>query len=351
MPTRPLRALLLAFALAHAAPVGAVDPDPATSPAAVAAIDASTGAILQGDARRALAALDAVPASEFAGADAGYRRCMRTRLGGAAPVYDLEAATDPLVRDVLRLYQDYWWRALRAPAQRTQQEAALLRGLRERLGPAAADAADMDALEPVLQAALRERGHHAQLGRTLPLRELMLWRSQRSRDYIVDLPEGRQRVPVDLLDDFVSRGWSGYARCGRGSAGGWATAERLYAIVPSYREGLDGEAFRVVFLGHEAQHFADQNAFPGIAPWALEYRAKLTELAQAREVSGRRLRGFVSAQSDDPDSPHTYANKRVVADLAARLGAPPERVGIDALQRAARELLAEDTRRRRPGPR
>ena len=155
---------------------------------------------------------------------------------------------------------------------------------------------------------------------------------------------------VELLDDFASRGWTSYGRCERGSAGGWATAEALYAVVPSYAEGLDSEAFRVVFLGHETQHFADQNAFPGIAPWELEYRAKLVELIEAREVSAKRLGYMMTAQGDDTASPHTYANKRVANDLTARLGEAPDKVSIERLQQASRELLVEDTARRKAAP-
>jgi len=102
-----------------------------------------------------------------------------------------------------------------------------------------------------------------------------------------------------------------------------------------------------VFLGHETPHLADQNAFPGIESWKLEYRAKLVELAQAREVSAERLAYMITAQGDDIGSPHTYANKRVVADLAARLGRSPDQVDLDTLQGAARQQLREDTQRRR----
>jgi hypothetical protein len=153
-------------------------------------------------------------------------------------------------------------------------------------------------------------------------------------------------VQVALLDDFDALGWSAYGRCDRGSNGGWATDKQLFAIVPSYKEGLDSEAFRVVLLGHETQHFADKNKFPGLADWELEYRAKLVELAQAETVSQKRLRGFLSSQGDDLDSPHTYANKRLAIGLRERLGQDPLRAPLKALQAAALALLQEDTRKR-----
>lgn len=332
-------ALTAAVSAAHATP-------PASTPAATAAIAESTNAILQGDSQRAVTALRASPAAGFVDKDAVYRACMLARHGDA-PVFATDAIADGFARQVLHDYQDYWWHAMKAPQQRAQLEARLLATLRKRIGPAANDAKDMDALEPILQGQLLAHGYRAQLGRTLPLRELMMWRKQETRPWKVELPEGPYTVKVELLDDWVSRGWTSYGRCERGSAGGWATAEALYAVVPSYTEGLDSEAFRVVFLGHETQHFADQNAFPGMASWELEYRAKLVELAQAREVSAKRLGSFITAQGDDPDSPHTYANKHVVADLTARLGAAPDKVSIERLQQAARDQLAEDTARRR----
>ena len=317
-----------------------------SSPEAERAIGESTSALLQGDSARALAALRQVPAAQFKGRDANYRACMFGRFERAQPPWLVGDIEDPFVREVLYHYQRYWWHALAAPAQREIRAQALLAQLRQLIGTAADNAHDFDAIEPLLQQELQKRGYHAVLGRTPPLRELMLWRSQESRQYQVELPEGRHEVRVELLDDFVSRGWSSYARCQRGSAGGWATKEALYAVVPSYREGLDSEAFRVVFLGHEAQHFADQNRFPEMLPWELEYRAKLTELAQAVEVSRKRLLGFMEAQSDDLDSPHTYANKRVIADLSQRLGKSPESASIAELQRAAREQLMADTAKR-----
>jgi hypothetical protein len=347
--TTRLSALALSFCLASAH-VFAAAPSAATpqsDPAATKAIAESTGILLQGDSQRAIALLEQTPATAFAGADAEYRSCVIGRFRQTTPANDLTAIDEPWVREVLRIYQDYWWRSLQAPSQREAQDAMLFRQLQAQLGQT--PATDLDSLEPLLQSALLERGYHAQLGRTLPLRDLMLWRKQETRYYDVELPEGRHRARVELLDDFASRGWGAYARCGRGGAAGWATADALYAVVPAYVDGLDSEAFRVVFLGHETQHFVDQNAYPGIAPWELEYRAKLVELAQARVVSVKRLGYMMTSQSDNIDSPHTYANKRVVADLTTQLGKAPDQVDIDTLQRAARELLIADTQRRHKG--
>lgn len=320
-----------------------------TTPAAQDAIDASTSAILKGDSAAALAALRAVPATQFTGEDATYRSCMLDRFGRAQPPGLTAEVDDAYVARLLARYQHYWWQALAEPEQRVARDRKLEQDLRTLLGEEA-PSGDMEALETALTEVLRRRGYHALLGRTPPLHELMLWRSQDTRRFEVQLPEGPQSVEVDLMDDFISRGWSSYARCERGSAGGWATAEKLYAVVPAYAKdgGLESESFRVVFLGHEAQHFADQNRYPDIASWELEYRAKLVELAQADTVSAKRLRGFITAQGDDMESPHTYANKRVVDALTKRLGRAPDQVPLRELRTAAHaELLADSARRKR----
>ncbi|GAB3351988.1 hypothetical protein [Lysobacter tyrosinilyticus] len=333
-------ALVSLSCLASALPAAA-----ASSPVALDAIARSTGAVLRGEAREAVTVLSAVPAGEFEGADATYRGCMLQRFGGKSPV--AVGPIDGFAGTVLAAYQDYWWRSLMAPDQRVAQEQLLLDNVRKAMGKKAGDAKDFETLEPLLQRELEAQGYHALLGSTPPLRELMLWRKQTTREYQVDLPEGMQNVRAELLDDFVSFGWSGYGRCERGSTGGWATEEALYAVVPAYKDGMDSEAFRIVFLSHEAQHFADKRRFSNLENWELEYRAKLVELAYAGDVvSHKRLGGFISAQGDDPAAPHPYANGRVVAALRTRLGMEPDQAPLARLQEAAKAELLEDSRRR-----
>jgi hypothetical protein len=344
--TRRLVPLLAACLAALALPpIAVAASEHGSSEAADAAIAESISAILQGDSARALRALAAVPAAEYRGFDAQYRACMFARLDRSTPPWLAGGIDDPFVQDVLHAYQDYWWRALARPAERAALDAALLQTLRTLLGAEAAHAHDFDAVEPLVIAALERAGYHALMGRTMPLRELMLWRTQESREFDVALPEDSHRVRAELLDDFLTLGWSAYGRCDRGSNGGWATEDALFAVMPAFKEGLDHEKFSVVFLGHETQHLADKNRFPGLEDWELEYRAKLAELALAEDVGVRRLRGFITSQGDDRDAPHPYANSRVVSDLRERLGAEPDAVPRARLQAAAVELLEEDSRR------
>jgi hypothetical protein len=317
------------------------------------AIGRSTKAALQGNARLAAASLQSVARSNFAGKDVAYRRCMLQRFGSNAAPPARPDVGDPFVSELLGLYQTYWWHALMSPAARDQYSGELQQGLSSLVGEPDV-ISDWDALDERVARELRARGYYSQLGNTPPLRELMIWRKQESSLREVRLPERTYPVQLEVLNDFVTRGWSSYARCDRRSNGGWATDERVYAVGPAFPQGLESESFRASLLGHETQHFADLQQFPSLRPWELEYRAKLTELWIARDSLQFLLDKFTRDQGDDEQVPHLFANKRVMRDLHAYLSAhgwtPAQDnlsdVPADKLRAAAVEVLSRDTRTR-----
>lgn len=344
MTRHRLSALMLGLAAAFAAHAT----EPVSTPDASRALANASGAILRGSSADALAELRKVPAEAFAGEDARVRSCMIERFDGASPPPVAADITTPFVRDVLKAYQDYWWQALRRPDDRALLEAELEAGLRNLLGRAGTAPKDLDAVEEILDAELEKHGYHAQLGTVTPLRNAMLWRTQTTREFEVPLLDGAYRVRAELLDDFASIGWSQFGSCNKVANGGWATEDALYAVLPRYKEGIEGESFQIVFLGHEGQHMADKNRFPGMADWELEYRAKLAELIRATgALSQKRLQGFISAQGRSPDAAHPYANAHVIADLTRKLGQSPDMAPVSALQQASAELLRDDSERRR----
>ncbi|MFC4308532.1 hypothetical protein ACFPN2_05505 [Steroidobacter flavus] len=322
-----------------------------TTPAGEDAIGRSTRAALQGNGKLAASVLQGLPRNHFAGKDIVYRRCMLQRFHAKAKPPARPEVGDPFVSDVLGLYQTYWWHALMSPSDRDTYGRQLQRDLSTLLGePNPID--DWNVLDERVARELRARGYYSQLGNTPPLRELMVWRKQDSSQREVQLPERTYPVKLEVLNDFVTRGWSAYARCDRGSNGGWATDERLFAVGPAFPQGLDSEAFRTSLLGHETQHFADLQQFPTLQPWELEYRAKLTELWMSRDSLHFLLGKFNSDQGDDQQVPHLFANKRVMRDLQAYLTANGVRcsredlfdVAPDQLRAAAVEVLNRDTR-------
>lgn len=344
-------AILFACGLSSITNCLAGDTGDATTAAGEDAIGRSTRAALQGDARLAASVLQAVPRNHFAGKDIVYRRCMLQRFSEKSKPPSRPDVGDPFVSDVLGFYETYWWHALMSPSDRDAHDRQLQRDLSTLLGePAPID--DWDVLDERIARELRARGYYSQLGNTPPLRELMIWRKQDSSQREVQLPERTYPVKLEVLNDFVTRGWSAYARCDRGSNGGWATDQRLFAVGPAFPQGLDSEAFRASLLGHETQHFADLQQFPALQPWELEYRAKLAELWMSRDSLHFLLSKFNSDQGDDRQVPHLFANKRVMRELRAYLtasGVDCTRddlfdVAPDQLRAAAVEVLNRDSR-------
>jgi len=325
--------------MAFAAALAAATPDPSER------FSEAMGAALQANEVKALAALEGVDLSSLPARNLVAATCMRERF--APNSLPAAAASDSLADRALAIYRDYWHTAMIHPERRAAEEKRLEAEVRQLLG--APMEADLDALEPMLADALKKEGAHSLQGRTGLLRELMVWSKQDEMPMHVALPEGRFDVKVLLLDDFKSFGWGHYATCGRASTGGWATEKALFAVVPKY-SSLDDEEFRVTFLGHETQHLADKVRFKDLKSWELEYRAKLTELAQADATRAKVLDKFISDQGDDPASPHSYANRRVLADMVQKLGlaSAKELATADSgrVRSAAVELLREDSARR-----
>lgn len=348
LPFAALVPLLVAWAISSAADL---PKQPDSGPLAAKAVSDALGAVLRADVPTALTVLKSAPVDQFNGKDTRFRTCMIERHERKTPPL-VGTPKDPLARQVLAAYQQYWWQATRDPATRPAGEKQLkakLAGLIGEKPPADGEDA-FEKLTDRLSAALEKRGMHALQGRTPPLYDLFLWARQDEKDYSVDLPGGaKQPVRVFLMDDWISRGWSRYTACETGGAAGWTKPEGLYAVKSAYGD-LTGEDFQASFLGHEAQHFADLKRWPQMQPWVLEYRAKLTELYKSDQTHMALLDKFYRSRDDEPDHPHPYANKRVIADIIAKLGLPADsdlhKADPLAVRKAAGEVLIEDTRKR-----
>jgi hypothetical protein len=344
-----LPATVIVLLLASVASVsGAVEDRPANS-AAQQAIAKAIGAALQADVRPALAELRALDANQLSGVEARLRNCVLARFGQETSAEPLGPKLDPFTEKVVEHYLSYWRTALLDPAARPKALAELATNLRSTLD-SKVTASGFEAVEQELRRQLNARDYHVLLGQTGLLQEFMLWRQQTSVTYRVRLPEREQEARVEVLDGFVSRGWTDYATCRYRGTGGWAKDGILFAVRPRYAS-LDDEEFQVTFLGHETQHAVDQREFPDLEPWQLEYRAKLVELALADETRARVLTKFSEDQGEDPASPHSYANRRVLRDVRRALD-----LGVDAdlnqpplasLQQAAANLLRADGTRLR----
>jgi len=203
----------------------------------------------------------------------------------------------------------------------------------------------------VLAEQLRERGFHALETDAPPLRDLFLWKQEEIRKFSVRLTDGTENVDVVFMSDLFSQGWKEFATLGLVSTTGWVEDGRLYCVDWAYDRQT--ENFRVSYLKHETRHLADFRLFPGLSSADLEYRAKLTELTFASTTTTRLLNDFSQKSAPNPESPHAYANYRVIRDIYREImGAPlpaPDYtwalISTDKINRAARVLLKADSGR------
>ena len=325
--------------------------DATTEPISIKEFRTGTSLALQGDIKAALSHLNSVSPDALTLSQRNTWSCIRTRFQGKKSVSSA-TGLDKWTAALLAAYRDYWTRVMLKEINGSVAEHQLAAKLAKLAseGISARVAEDMDAIEPALEARIETHGFHALFGVTAPMREFMLWRKQTDQTYVVDLPAGQQTVHVVLLDDFISLGWSGYATCDYYHTAGWAKPDRLYAVRQAY--DLDSESFRVSYLMHEGQHFSDYQRFPDMKQPDLEYRAKLVELSNAKYTLYDLLDAFAGNESASRATPHSWANRKLMTQLADALlhGQAPSSVAWKSIapadiNAAARRLFELDTER------
>ncbi len=165
---------------------------------------------------------------------------------------------------------------------------------------------------------LNERGFNVANGRTGPYFDLLVWSKENKVNYKVELPETKIDVHVVFMEDVVSLGWEEYATFGRYYPGGWATSDALYCVGSAY--DLNSETFRVSYLQHEGQHFADYKVYAKLSGADLEYRAKLVELIYRKDKFYELISFFINnASHSDRSNSHGFANYCMLRDLSKTL--------------------------------
>lgn len=322
---------------------GCIGSETETSEASRQAIAQAKGAILRADGTEALKLLSEVSENDLSSEDRAFLFCAKGRLSGKDAVLP-NGGSNPLVEEILPAFQVYWQQALMEGDDDDQAERKLRLRLFEIL-----NANDPDVIEPMIIERLQSEGLFALMGRTGKLRDLMIWREQSEDIQTVQLPDGEVTTTVFYLDRFISTGWSSYFTCDTTGTAGWAKENGLFVVVPRWK-ALDDERFRVSFLAHESQHFQDYSNFPDLAGWELEYRAKLVELTLADTDQDRLIERFTANQGEDKSNAHSYANRKILADLRGYLNlAESDHLEFDSKQvirQAASALLRNDSEQR-----
>ena len=242
-------------------------------------------------------------------------------------------AVPAVLNDILRLYQIYYRAVFYCGIPEAEAADKLLAELRLYLNM---PDAEEEALTAQLQEVFAANGYHALFGKTQGYYGPYVWRETTPTTYRIELPEETAEYTVNILKDFVFRGWMDYLTFGRYGTRGWASPDGTINCIDAAYD-FESEQFLVSLLKHEAQHTIDMQRFPGITPTELEYRAKLVELYYANDL--QLLQKFLAAADEGrPDDSHAAASvwlQRAFADVD-----PTNLAGIQA---RARERLHAHT--------
>ena len=291
--------------------------------------------VFQADMPTTLSRLAALPDDTLSAAQRRVRDCVLARFGGA-PARVVPADLPAAAAEILAAFQRYWTASLMHTLTSEEAEAQLSADLLPLAEPAALYLAPRAAS---VVRRLTAQGLFALGGVTPPLHELMLWRKQSSATQTVALPGGSVEIRVTLLDDFVTLGWVAWATCDGSRTGGWASRTgAVMVVVPAWN--LASENYRVSLLAHESQHVSDYRHYPRLSAPDLEYRAKLVELALARQTQRALLIRFTAEAARNRALPHPFASWWLGERLRARLGADlTAGIPADDVRRAAEAEL------------
>lgn len=256
---------------------------------------------------------------------------------------------DPKLNSLLKLYQ-YYWRNVLLNQEKTNQyneqlKVSVIGFLREQ-GYKADTLSEQEYINNFglhLKIFLKQQAYYAATGKTGNLYDLFIWPKQDTVTYHVQLPEITVETKIIFIENPVTMGWQEYATFGRSYPGGWATKEFLYCVKKAY--DLEGENFKVSYLTHEAQHFADYKTFPKLTGADLEYRAKLTELVYAQKTLPKLMQVFIRNGNKEGRNAHGFANYAVVRNLSGKILKQEFVSDLEVWKKVSEEKISKTSRK------
>jgi hypothetical protein len=229
--------------------------------------------------------------------------------------------TDTFLTGVIKLYQDYWKNILMKKFPVDTADAMLKTSLENYLSKYSPSGSDKkkiskDVFEYIVPL-LNKRGFQVANGKTADIYDLLVWAKENKVDYVAELPETTTNVTVVFMDSIVTMGWEEYSTFGKFYPGGWATEKLLYSVSSAY--DTTSEDFKISYLKHEGQHFADYKVYPHLSGADLEYRAKLVEFTYAKESLYKLITFFIQNSGLDRSNSHAFANYHVIHNLSEAL--------------------------------
>jgi hypothetical protein len=309
---------------------------------------------LQGNVQTVLAGLDSFPDQTLSGKTLDFKHKFDARFRDKTENPDYRTSDTALV-SVIKIYHRYWDKILLQQESVEQADAQLQQSVGNYLWSAFYQNTTMSHDSVVknftdhLEKTFVAKGFGMACGKTGTLYDLLIWAKETPVHYDVELPETKVDVKIVFMDNIVSMGWEEYATFGVYFPGGWATTEQLNCVRSTY--DLESESFKVTYLKHEGQHFADYKNYPSLSGADLEYRAKLVELCYADQLLLPLIRFFTLNTNTDRNNAHAFANLCVMRDLTKAVFNQEKvddltawkKVEPKKIHRAARQLLKQNS--------
>ncbi|MFA7361465.1 MAG: hypothetical protein WC139_10560 [Candidatus Kapaibacterium sp.] len=228
---------------------------------------------------------------------------------------------DPALKPLLKLYSEYWHRALKSDA--TIHDSSFTESLKKFLINNASMFIKSDSIsdDDINNALI---GYCGSLGftttgyaKTGKLFDLLVWKSQYDSIYTFAISDDTINVNVTFMENFATLGWEEYATLGKYYPGGWANDKGLFCVKSAY--DLQSEEFLISYLAHEGRHFKDYELLPNLDGTELEYRAKLTELTLADKTLYNTIEFFLNNAIKESDNSHARANYLVIDELSKEI--------------------------------
>jgi hypothetical protein len=265
--------------------------------------------LLRGDALGAIKYIDSLDRCEDIENLAELRRKLVSRFTKQTEDLKSETVTfSPHFDSIRSAFQAYWREVMTNPSGCVAAESTLLLGLQK-----VSNSEFSSNFEDVcnsLQSLLAEEGIISLFGTVAPFKSFMAWRKSTISVFEVETLSGSVNLSVNLLDNFLEKSWLAFATFDEKYVGGWENEHGVFAVLPAWKGGIDGEPFTISLLKHEGQHKTDRELFPWMESIQLEYRAKLNEIAFSSNPIDK-LHDFISQAENDQNYPHSYAAWRI----------------------------------------
>lgn len=310
---------------------------------------------LQGDMNSVFKLLDSVPDEKLTNEQIILKEKFYKRFRKQDEKYNYKT-TDTLAIAIVKLFHSYWRTVVldnkAIEKANTKLENKFVDLLVENKNVRNEIPRDIlnENLREYLMDLLTQKGFYSNaMDKTQNLYELFLWTKQTEKIYDIKLPETDIKVKVVFMEDFISKGWFDYVTFGKTYAGGWATQDALYCLKEAY--DISSETFKVSYLKHEAQHFADYISFPLLKQTDLEYRAKLTELSSAKEIIYDVISVFIRRSEKNKEFAHQFAQYCLIRELSKKIFNKEfvsdmdlwEKVSHQEINKASIELIKQHT--------